>query len=256
MDSALAELGGVADVIAVVGVAAVDDHVAVLEHLGDAPDRLVGDLARVEAALRADPAVTHLAAIYSETSTGVVHPVPALASVAARTGRRMIVDAVSAFGALPLDLVPVFIPDLTAEAVRSASAGATKQGVTTFRSGDEWLATWAKIVRGCKAANALDKLRTARDTNAAHIRLDIKRRDALTATVDSPLLGLVAPTPDTVRDPLPAPSALDLPDVTATDVAPTRPPRKEPSAQPPAPVTQPARVISPVRSRARGLGHT
>ena len=45
----------------------------------------------------------------------------------------------------------------------------TKQGVTTFRTGDEWLACWAKIVRGCKAANALDKLQAARDTNAAHI---------------------------------------------------------------------------------------
>lgn len=45
----------------------------------------------------------------------------------------------------------------------------TKQGVTTFRTGDEWLACWAKIVRGCKAANALDKLATARQTNAAHI---------------------------------------------------------------------------------------
>ena len=67
------------------------------------PDR-PADPALVEAALRADPAATHLAAVYSETSTGVVHPVPALAAAAARLGRRMIVDAVSAFGALPLDL--------------------------------------------------------------------------------------------------------------------------------------------------------
>lgn len=67
-------------------------------------DDLPADPAQVEAALRADPAVSHLAIIYSETSTGVVHPVPALAAVAARLGRRVIVDAVSAFGALPLDL--------------------------------------------------------------------------------------------------------------------------------------------------------
>ena len=45
----------------------------------------------------------------------------------------------------------------------------TKQGITTFRTGEEWLACWAKLVRACKAANALDKLQTARDTNAAHI---------------------------------------------------------------------------------------
>ncbi len=76
------------------------------------PDRPT-DPAHVEAALRADPAVSHLAAIYSETSTGVVHPVPALASVAARAGRRMIVDAVSAFGALPLDLSALPAVDAT-----------------------------------------------------------------------------------------------------------------------------------------------
>lgn len=62
------------------------------------------DPAGVEAALRADPSAQHLAVIYSETSTGMIHPVPALAAVAARLGRRMLVDAVSAFGALPLDL--------------------------------------------------------------------------------------------------------------------------------------------------------
>lgn len=66
----------------------------------DAP----ADPARVEAALRDDPAVTHLAAVHSETSTGIVHPLAALAGAAARCGRRMIVDAVSAFGALPLDV--------------------------------------------------------------------------------------------------------------------------------------------------------
>lgn len=75
-------------------------EVAELTLRRDAP----ADPAQVEAALRADPAAGHLAIIYSETSTGMVHPVPALAAVAARLGRRVIVDAVSAFGALPLDL--------------------------------------------------------------------------------------------------------------------------------------------------------
>ncbi len=66
----------------------------------DAP----ADPAVIEAALRADPAARHLAVIYSETSTGIVHPLAAIAAVAGRLDRRVIVDAVSAFGALPLDL--------------------------------------------------------------------------------------------------------------------------------------------------------
>ena len=45
----------------------------------------------------------------------------------------------------------------------------TKQGTTTFQTGAEWLAAWAKLVRNCKAARALDKLQIARQTNQAHI---------------------------------------------------------------------------------------
>lgn len=58
----------------------------------------------VEAVLAADPGLSHLALVYSETATGIVHDVPALAAVAGRLGRRVLVDAVSAFGAMPLDV--------------------------------------------------------------------------------------------------------------------------------------------------------
>ena len=51
-------------------------------------------------------------------------------------GDLLMLDRVEA-GALPLDLADVSIPELTAEAVRSASAGAAKQGVTiVIRTGD------------------------------------------------------------------------------------------------------------------------
>ncbi len=62
------------------------------------------DPAVLEAALHADPAISHAILVYSETSTGIVHDVPELARVAARAGRRVIIDAVSAFAALPLVL--------------------------------------------------------------------------------------------------------------------------------------------------------
>jgi 2-aminoethylphosphonate-pyruvate transaminase len=58
----------------------------------------------IEAALRADPTIRHLGIVYSETSTGVIHDVPAIGRGEGRAGVRMIVDAVSAFGALPFDL--------------------------------------------------------------------------------------------------------------------------------------------------------
>jgi 2-aminoethylphosphonate-pyruvate transaminase len=58
----------------------------------------------VARALAADPTLGHVGLIYSETSTGVVHDAIAVAGVVRAAGRRLIIDAVSAFGALPLDL--------------------------------------------------------------------------------------------------------------------------------------------------------
>jgi 2-aminoethylphosphonate-pyruvate transaminase len=55
-------------------------------------------------ALAADPTLTHVGMVYSETGSGMIHDVPAVGAVVRAAGRRMIVDAVSAFGALPLDL--------------------------------------------------------------------------------------------------------------------------------------------------------
>jgi 2-aminoethylphosphonate-pyruvate transaminase len=55
-------------------------------------------------ALQQDPTLTHVGMVYSETGSGVIHDVQAVATVVRAAGRRMIIDAVSAFGALPLDL--------------------------------------------------------------------------------------------------------------------------------------------------------
>jgi hypothetical protein len=77
-------------------------------------------------------------------------------------------------------------------------------------------------------------------TNSAYIRLDIKRRDALAATVDSPLVSLVPPLTwdEYQRDAMPWPTALDLPDVAAADVTPARPPRRTTWPTPPAPAAK------------------
>lgn len=58
----------------------------------------------VARALAADPTISHVGVVYSETGSGVIHDPRAIGAVVRAAGRRMIVDAVSAFGALPLDL--------------------------------------------------------------------------------------------------------------------------------------------------------
>jgi len=85
----------------------------------------------------------------------------------------------------------------------------------------------------------------ASDTNAAFVRLDIKRRQVLNATVTSPLVDMVDPdTPASEREVDDVPAALDLTDVTAASV--TTPPRREdkkPVKKPAVePVTAPAAV--------------
>ena len=60
------------------------------------PAALAGRLAR-------DPAISHVAVVQCETTSGMLNPVEEIAAVTARAGRRLLIDAMSAFGALPLD---------------------------------------------------------------------------------------------------------------------------------------------------------
>lgn len=60
--------------------------------------------ARIDAALLADPAITHVAQVHCETSTGILNPLPDIAKVVAARGRRLIVDAMSSFGVIPIDV--------------------------------------------------------------------------------------------------------------------------------------------------------
>lgn len=58
----------------------------------------------VDRLLAKDASITHVGLIHCETSTGILNPLPAIAAVVARHGRRLIVDAMSSFGALPIDV--------------------------------------------------------------------------------------------------------------------------------------------------------
>jgi 2-aminoethylphosphonate-pyruvate transaminase len=60
--------------------------------------------AEIAAALAADPVISHVGVVYSETGSGIINDVPAIGAVVRAAGRRMLVDAVSAFGALPFSL--------------------------------------------------------------------------------------------------------------------------------------------------------
>ncbi len=76
--------------------------------------------------LAADPAIGHVVAIHCETSSGILNPIGEIAAAVAGAGRRLLIDAMSSFGAIPLPPT-----DIAYEALVS-SANKCIEGVPGF----------------------------------------------------------------------------------------------------------------------------
>ena len=66
------------------------------------PDDRPVDPARVAKALAEDQSITHVAVVHCETTSGVLNPIAEVARVVAAAGRKLLIDAMSAFGAIAL----------------------------------------------------------------------------------------------------------------------------------------------------------
>ena len=62
------------------------------------------DINVLHAKLQDDSDITHVVAVHCETTSGILNPLTAIADVVAGENRKLIVDAMSSFGALPIDL--------------------------------------------------------------------------------------------------------------------------------------------------------
>jgi len=60
--------------------------------------------AAIEDAFNLDSRISHVAQVHLETSAGLLNPLDDIAAVCQRHGKSLIVDAMSSFGALPIDL--------------------------------------------------------------------------------------------------------------------------------------------------------
>jgi 2-aminoethylphosphonate-pyruvate transaminase len=69
----------------------------------ETPEDTPPDLAEVERILKGDAAITHVFAVQCETTSGILNPIVEIGALVAKQGRRFLIDAMSAFGALPLD---------------------------------------------------------------------------------------------------------------------------------------------------------
>ncbi len=68
------------------------------------PEDSAVDPAALEDCLANDPAVTHVAVVHCETTAGVLNPIEAIGEIVTRRGKAYIVDAMSSFGGIPIDL--------------------------------------------------------------------------------------------------------------------------------------------------------
>ena len=57
----------------------------------------------IAACLEEDPAVTHVAVVHCETTTGILNPIETIGPVVKRYGKHFIVDAMSSFAGMPID---------------------------------------------------------------------------------------------------------------------------------------------------------
>jgi 2-aminoethylphosphonate-pyruvate transaminase len=116
VEAAIATLVGPADKLLVLANGAYGERmVTIARRMGRAvealrwPEDRPVEAGRVAEALRADPAVTHVALVHCETTAGLLNPLTEVATAVAGAGRHLILDAMSSFGAIGIDLgaVPV-----------------------------------------------------------------------------------------------------------------------------------------------------
>lgn len=64
----------------------------------------VPSLDDINAQLDADSAITHIAVVHCETTSGILNPIEAIAKLAATRNKLLIIDTMSAFGAISVDV--------------------------------------------------------------------------------------------------------------------------------------------------------
>lgn len=82
----------------------------------ESPEDRYPDLHEVERALNAAPAIALVAVVHCETTTGIVNPIAEIGRLARAANARYFVDAMSSFGAIPIDFEACCIDYLVSSA--------------------------------------------------------------------------------------------------------------------------------------------
>ena len=74
------------------------------------------DSAAATARLDADSSINYVVMVHCETTSGVLNPLQEIAEVVSQRGRRLLVDAMSSFGAIPINASQIAFDGLAASA--------------------------------------------------------------------------------------------------------------------------------------------
>jgi 2-aminoethylphosphonate-pyruvate transaminase len=92
----------------------------------ECPENKTPDLKQIKSALKTDPGITNVAVVHCETTTGIINPIREIGSIVKEAGARYFVDAMSSFGAVPINIVECNIDYLV------SSANKCTEGVPGF----------------------------------------------------------------------------------------------------------------------------
>ena len=84
--------------------AAIAERLGISTRLARWPENESPDPATAQRLIEEEAAATHVAIVHCETTTGILNPIDQIARIVKAGGREFIVDAMSSFGGVPLDL--------------------------------------------------------------------------------------------------------------------------------------------------------
>ena len=80
------------------------------------PENTIPDLGEIESTLKTDSKITNVTVVHCETTTGIINPIREIGEIVAKSGGKYFVDAMSSFGAVPIDLAECNIDYLVSSA--------------------------------------------------------------------------------------------------------------------------------------------
>ena len=82
----------------------------------ECPENKTPDLEQIKSTLKADPKITNVAVVHCETTTGIINPIKQIGAIVKNAGAKYFVDAMSSFGAVPINVVECNIDYLVSSA--------------------------------------------------------------------------------------------------------------------------------------------